>query len=123
MGRSEGLGGAALSQGDRSGYGALGPRDPLFEFRSKDGGILITDLLTKVTHAVEMKWQPKSISLNGVTVWIYGGYVKIVTLAYGGVAVSSGTPATLPLEELGEYRPVPAKGRIVLQKNGAIRYE
>ena len=122
-GQPGGLGGSALSEGDRSGYGALGPRDPLFEFRFKDGGILITDLLTKTSHPVELKWQPKSTSLNGVTVWTYGGYVKIVTFAYGGGSVSSGTPATLPLEKLGEYRPVPAKGRIVLQKNGAVRYE
>ncbi|MEN8150454.1 MAG: tetratricopeptide repeat protein [Planctomycetota bacterium] len=122
-GQPGGFGGSALSQGDRSGFAKLGARDPLFEFRMKDGKIHITDLVAKASHAVETKWQPRSVSLNGVTVWTYGGYVKVVSLAYGGVSATSGTPATMPLADLGESWPLPATGRLVLQKNGALRYE
>ena len=79
--------------------------------------------VTGMKSETKVVWRPRKIALNGLALTLFGGYVNIESLAYGGAAVTTGAPGTLTLDRLHEYRPLPAKGRMVITKNGAVRYE
>ena len=117
-----GAGGSSSSGGDRGGYGALGLLDPLFEIESVDGSIRVTDLVSGKQWSVPVEWKPRNVSYNGVSLTVFGGYVVVRSASYGGASVSSGAPGASTLDDLGEYLPVPARGKLVLLKNGALAY-
>jgi hypothetical protein len=52
-----------------------------------------------------------------------GEAVRIRSLSYGGASASSGAPGTMTLDRLEAYLPLPAEGRLLILKNGAVRYE
>jgi tetratricopeptide (TPR) repeat protein len=117
-----GAGGSASSGGDRSGAKNLGPLDPLFAVTVENGRVRIRDLVASKDTAAAITWTPKPVGLNGLSLLLFGGYVKVRGLAYGGASVSEGAPGSMTLDELGEYFPLPEVGRLVILKNGAIDY-
>ncbi len=121
-GKPGGLGGSASGGGDRSGYKDLGLHDPLFEIEAVDGAIVIRDVNAKHETKVDVRWQPRSVGLNGLSLTVFGGWVRIDSLAYGGGAVTSGQPGTTTVEEMGAVIPVPGAGKLVILKNGAVTY-
>ena len=122
QGKPGGLGGMASGGGDRSGYPDLGWSDPLFEIEALDGAIVIRDVCAKHETRVEVRWQPRSVALNGLSLTVFGGWIRIDGLSYGGGASAGGQPGTATVEDLGAVLPVPGDGKLVILKNGAVTY-
>jgi tetratricopeptide (TPR) repeat protein len=122
-GKPGGAGGSASSGGNQSGYSRLGLHDPLFAVTFEKGKIRLQDLVAERKAEFDLAWKPRNASLNGLTITVFGGYVRIKMLSYGGAAISTGAPGSITLDRLGEYLPVPEEGRLLILKNGAVRYE
>lgn len=123
QGTPGGAGSSASGGGDQRGYGALPWTGQVFEILAVDDGIRVHDLVADKETRVAVSWKPKSIGLNGLSLVVFGGWLKVNSLNYAGAAVASGQPGTSTLDALGEIRPIPGKGRLVIRKNGAVSYE
>ncbi|MBI1851203.1 MAG: hypothetical protein HYR85_12745 [Planctomycetes bacterium] len=120
-----GLGGKASAGGDRRNFEKLGADDPLFEIRfdAAGGKIVVRDLVANQEDSEELTWQPRNVSLNGLGLTVLGGWVVIRSFAYGGAAISEGSAAEGTRDDIGDYWPVPGKGRALVTKRGAVRFE
>ena len=58
-----------------------------------------------------------------LSLFLFGGYVAVEGLDYGGSASGASSPGTMLLDGMGTYRPLPAKGNLLVLKNGAVRYD
>ena len=117
-----GPGGTASAGGDRSRHKELKLDDDLFLISIRDGKVVVRDLVTKSEQSFEVQWTPKPVGINGLNLKLFGGYVVVTSLSYGGGSAVSGMSSETTLEALGDYLPIPAKGYVVVQKNGGIRY-
>ncbi|MFV1959399.1 MAG: hypothetical protein ACC662_08300, partial [Planctomycetota bacterium] len=118
-----GLGGSASGGGDRTGYDALGPHDPLFGISLVEGRLRVEDIVADRHVDVDVLWQPRNVGLNGLSVTFLGGWVRIESLSYGGAAVASGVPASMDLEDFGPRWPIPGNGALLILKNGAVAWK
>ena len=100
----------------------LQTHDPVFTITIGDGKVQITDRVADRTHEFDLVWQPRNVSINGVSLTIHGSYVVVKSMAYGGGAASSGSPTFITLDKLGDYHPVPANGVLAILKNGSVTY-
>lgn len=121
-GRPGGSGGSASSGGDRSGAAELGPLAPVFRVTFSDGSLSFHDLIADRTTSAAVSWHPRRVGMNGLVVQVFGGYVVVEQMSYGGSTAASGTPGTISLDALGTYLPVPASGALVICKNGATTW-
>ncbi len=117
-----GAGGSARSGGNRSGVSKLGPHDTLFVASFAGGRIRVEDEVSGQSLETPVEWKPRNISLNGVSLTFFGGYVVVRSVAYGGAAATAGAPGATTLDELGDYWPIPEQGNLVLTRNGAVTY-
>ena len=86
-----GRGSSARGGGNRERYRNLGHLDPVFEVTWSDSKLSIRDLLTDAEPLrVDVVWQPESLSINGLSLTVFGGYVVVRKLDYGGASVTSG---------------------------------
>jgi tetratricopeptide (TPR) repeat protein len=114
---------SARGGGDRVRYRSLGLLDAVFEVTWSDGKLAIRDLLTDAEPLrVAVVWQPQNLAIDGLSLTAFGGYVVVRKLDYGGASVTSGSPGSIALAELGAYLPVPAKGALVVHANSAVSY-
>ncbi len=117
-----GAGGSASSSGNRDGFKDLKPSATLFEITFEDGKIVLRDKVTEREQSYAVRWKPRNVGVNGLALKLFGGYIVVESLNYGGGAVSSGSSGSVRLADLGEYLPVPGSGALIIQKNGAVRY-
>jgi len=120
-GQPGGAGGSASSGGDRSGFKKLGQHAPVFRVSAVGGKLSVEDLVADRLWTYDVTWKPRNVSLNGVALTIFGGYVRIKSFHYGGGAAASGAPGSTTLDELREYWPV-GEGSLEILKNGAVQY-
>ncbi len=117
-----GPGGFATSSGNLKNVNRLALDDVLFTIRRVEGGIEVHDVAAGTNQTAKVVWMPKNIGFNGLSLTLFGGYVVVKDLNYGGGASASGMLGEIRLDELGDYHPVPGAGVLLVQKNGAVRY-
>lgn len=118
-----GAGGSASSGGDRSKAKDLPLDEPVFHLYMDGQTVVLEDRVAKQTSKRALKWKPARVGLNGLTVLLFGGYVVVDSINYGGSSSAAAAPGSTTLDALGVYMPIPAKGALLIQKNGAVRYE
>ncbi len=96
--------------------------EPVFFITWQDKKIRIEDRIANKSWTFDGDWRPKNLSVNGVSLTLFGGYVSIRNFQYGRGASSSGAPGIITLDGLGEYRPLPKRGTLEVLGNGATRY-
>ncbi len=122
QGKPGGAGGTAVAGGQTEGYRQLPLDGVLFEIRAIDGRLRIRDRIARREKTVDVRWAPQAMGLNGLSLVLFGGWVKIQALAYGASAAVGGQPGSPALDALGAMRPVPGKGALLILKNGAVTY-
>ncbi len=97
---------------------------PIFEVRwnAERETIEIEDLIGGSTWNRKPTWKPNCVSFNGVGIEFFGGYIRVRSCNYGGVAVSGGARGETTLDQLGNYVPVTTSGSWQITKNGALRH-
>jgi len=118
-----GDGGSAVSAGDRTRAADLALDAPLFRIRMDGEQIRIEDVAAEQVWKRKVRWKPGKMTANGLALTFFGGYVVVGPLNYGGSSVTGSTPGATTLDALARYVPIPAKDALVVQKNGALRYE
>ena len=123
MGAPGGRGGSSDSQGVAQGIDKLGQHAPVFELRYADGQVLVRDLLGGKEGNTDGAWKPHNYAFNGLSLRIWGGYVSILSMNYGGGSSSQGARGGDGLGDLSiDLLPLPATGSLVVAKNGAVSY-
>ncbi len=118
-----GAGGSATGGGDRSRAKDLPLDAPVFYVTMSDGQIRIEDRVAKHELKRAVRWKPAGLAINGLSLTLFGGYVVVKSLKYGGSSSAPAAAGATTLEALGIYMPIPAQGALVILKNGAVRYE
>ncbi len=122
-GADGGRGGSARGAGDKARYQRLGPLDVVFEIRFVEGKIAIRDTLVDAAAvAIDVIWQPVNVTIDGLALTVFGGYVVVKRLDYGGSSITTGSDSGATLEQLETYLPVPGTGALRVHANGAVSY-
>ncbi len=119
-----GDGGSVLSSSVGEMPADAGDHDAVFELKwsAADGKIELVDLLGQGRQVFEVRWKPRYVVVNGLSLGLFGGYVKVSAMNYGGGAVAPGAMGQTTLDEFGSYVPVTAHGLWRITKNGALKY-
>ncbi|MGE3173583.1 MAG: hypothetical protein AB7O97_13245 [Planctomycetota bacterium] len=131
--RSQGGPGGDGSSAQSQGVGTLpadvGPHTVVFELRFEPptdgeglGTAVLTDRIGGGSKRLDLRWKPRNVSFNGCGLGLFGGYVTVRSLQYGGAASAGGAPGQCSLDELGSYLPLCQGGRWLLHHNGAVRF-
>lgn len=118
-----GLGSLFIEGESSQAISQLGPHDPVFAVFVGDGDrLFVRDLLSEAEESVPVGWREQVLSFRGLAIRFFGGYASVVSLDYGpGSPGPSGRPA-ISLDDLPAYLPIPATGRLLVAKNGAVSY-
>jgi len=114
-----GAGASSTSGGDRRKYGDVKLRGAVFEFRTKDGKVVLRDLLTEEETTFDVRWQPTAFAWHGLSATLFGGYVAITSFDYGGGGATVGVGGGMALDDLGPFHAVPGAGALWITANGA----
>lgn len=118
-----GDGGSASSAGDRSKAGDVALEGAVF-YVSMDGDqVHIEDRVANHEIKRALRWKPARLGVNGLSITLFGGYLVVESMNYGGATTAPAAPGATTLDELGIYMPIPGRGALIIQKNGAVRYE
>ena len=64
----------------------------------------------------------RTVGIHGMKVELFGGYVSIVDMNYGGSSGAKGSRAGLSLTDLSNFRPLAEKTVLYVTKTGATFY-
>ncbi len=125
MGQPGGAGGAILRGGkgpNVDGLKDLGIRDPLFELSVRDGELLVKDRLTGDEMTRALGWKVRTVSVHGMKLETFGGYVAVVDINYGGNSGAKGSRPGLSLRDMENFRPLAEDRVLYVTKTGATSY-
>lgn len=123
-GRPGGAGGRVQTLSPSPQIRGLKETAPVFSLSwSAEDKIVLRDLLAEQEIPIDLSWKPHNHTLNGLSLGVFGGYVQVRSMNYGGSTPSGGSPGETRLDEWGDYRPIASEGSLLITKNGAVSYQ
>ncbi len=124
-GRPGGFGGSAMSQNVGTLPADSNDHTVVFELSWDEDAekIVVTDRIGGSSKQLEVAWQPRNVTFNGLGLGLLGGYVRVDSMRYGGASGASGLPGMATLDEFGNYVPISTAGVWQVTRNGALKFE
>lgn len=119
---SPGGAGGSASGGGVGDVSKMAWHDPLFSVAVIGNKVTVHDLAGGRERAIDVSWKPRNIGFNGLSLTVFGRYMVVQSLNYGGGASASGSSGTITMDKLGAYRPLREGHVLHILRNGAVRY-